>query len=209
MTASSHPAPRRSAPVRRRVLAIAAVTLLAGLLLLVLTRERQSPVAAIAEVPRPELELREGRWFRKGQSVAFTGRLVEHHESGGLKSRSVVSNGWLEGLSEGWHTNGQRQIQEHFHAGVSHGLRTKWYADGRKLSEVEVVDGKLAGKFRQWRPDGSLAEEVELKDGHPDGLSRAYYPSGSVKVEARLRAGQVVAQQSWKDGERAGDTPGN
>ena len=208
MTASSNPAPGRSAPVRRWVLALAVVTVLAGVLLLTICR-RQAPVAAIAEVPRSELELREGRWFRKAQGAAFTGWLVERDESGGLKSRSVVSNGWLEGLSEGWHTNGQRQVQEHFHAGISHGLRTKWYPDGRKLSEVEVVDGKLAGTFRQWNPDGSLAEEVELKDGHPDGLSRAYYPSGSVKVEARLRAGQVVAQQSWKDGERAGGSPDN
>ncbi len=80
-------------------------------------------------------------------------------------------------------------------------MRTKWYEAGRKLSEVQVVDGKLQGTFRLWNQDGALAEEVKLQDGHPHGLSRAYYPSGFVKVEARLQAGQVVDQQSWRDGE--------
>ena len=168
----------------------------------VVIRLRPGSGQTLPEVARNSVLLREGRWFLKGQTNALTGWLVEHYESGPLKARSLVSNGWLEGLSEGWHTNGQRQVEEHFRAGVSQGRRLKWNADGTKLSEAQIVDGKLHGTFRRWHPDGKLAEEMELQDGQPEGLSRAYFPSGFLKAEARLRAGKVLEQKFWPDGER-------
>ena len=39
---------------------------------------------------------------------AVHGNMVEYYAPGRLQSRSVVSNGLLHGLSEGWHTNGVR-----------------------------------------------------------------------------------------------------
>ena len=147
------------------------------------------------EARRDSLKLRDGLLYRPGETQPFTGSMTEYYPDGTLQSRSVVCNGLLHGVSEGWYTNGQRQVLEHFVAGVAHGPRTKWRPDGQKLSEAEVVDGRLEGMFRRWHENGALAEEIPMKAGEPDGVARAFNPDGSLKAEARLQAGQVLAQR--------------
>jgi len=162
-------------------LVVAGGIVILGVAGLVLMRPaRPVPVQSVAVVPqvlRSELQLREGRLYRVTETNAFTGWMLERYKSGTLRSRSAISNGMMQGLSEGWHTNGQPQIREHFQAGISHGQRIKYYPDGSKLSEVTVVEGKLEGTFRRWHPNGQLAERVELRAGTPDGDSKSYFPS--------------------------------
>lgn len=200
METSHNPPSARVASWRRILLPVALLAGLGGIILFV-TQQRQPAPPPLLEVHRSNLELRTGRWHLPAQTNGFTGMLLDTYDDGTLKSRSVVSNGLLEGRSEGWHTNGQPQVLEHFIAGVSHGLRTKWYPNGQKLSEVDIANGKLQGRFQRWHENGTLAEDVELSDGKPDGLSRAYYPSGFVKTEVRLSAGEIVEQKTWNDGE--------
>jgi len=152
-------------------------------------------------VKRRDLEIRDNHWYLPGQTNGFCGIVIDAYGSGERKSRSSVSNGLLEGLSCGWYTNGQLQVEEHFRGGVSHGLRTKWYANGRKLSEVSVARGKMEGLFRRWYENGQLAEEVELKAGLPDGLAKSFYSTGFKKSAVFLREGAVVRKEYWKDGE--------
>ena len=174
-----------------------------GILLCVLLYPRRSPrPAALLEVPRAQLTLLDGYLCQAGTNVPFTGVVTERYESGSLKCRSVVSNGLLEGLSAGWHTNGQQQIEEYFHAGVSHGHRTKWHENGNKQSEADIVKGNIQGVFRRWHPNGALAEEISMKDGQPDGLSRAYYPSGYLKAQVQLRGGETLEQRFWNEQEQ-------
>lgn len=157
--------------------------------------------APLPEVPRVALVLKDGRLHRPAQAAPFTGTVIERYPSGLLQSRSVVSNGLLQGVSEGWHTNGMLQVREHFVAGKSHGVRTKFYANGTKLSEAQIANGQLNGTFRRWHENGVLAEQIELVDDQPNGLSLAYYPSGCLKVRARMAGGKVVQMESFKDGE--------
>lgn len=193
-----------AAPVRKRpsmplVLVLLAAIGFSGWTLRTLSHEESVPVPEV-EVSRFRLALTDGRLCRVGQTIPFTGWLVEHYREGGPKSRSHVTDGRLEGVSEGWHTNGVLQVREHFRAGVSHGPRTKWFDSGKKLSEAGIVNGKLHGPFRRWHENGVLAEEMELKDGEPDGIARAWHPSGFVKAEVRLREGKPVEQRHWEDG---------
>ena len=159
------------------------------------------PVSAIVEVPRIELELRSARLYRIGATNPFHGWLVEFHRSGSRLSRSAVTNGQLHGLSQGWHTNGQLQVNEQFVEGVSQGRRTKWSAGGAKLSEASIVDGQLHGTYRRWHENGTLAEQIEFRAGQPEGVSLAYFESGFLKARAASRDGQVIKQEQWKDGQ--------
>jgi antitoxin component YwqK of YwqJK toxin-antitoxin module len=163
---------------------------------------RKDPVVRNDEASPSSLLLRDGRWYRQGGVQPFTGILSDYYPDGSRKSRSLVSNGFLEGLSEGWYSNGVKQVTEFYHAGVSHGTRTKWYDSGQKLSEVAIVDGKLEGIFSRYYEDGQLAESITLKNGLPDGPSSSYYPSGFLKAEARLAAGKLIEQKFWNDRER-------
>ena len=154
---------------------------------------------SLPEVPRAQLTLRDGCFYQAGANVPFTGFVTERYPGGGLKCRSVVSNGLLEGLSAGWHTNGQQQVEEYFHAGISHGHRTKWHENGSKQSEADIAEGKIQGLFRRWHDNGRLAEEITMNNGEPEGLSRAYYPNGQIKAEVELRHGEVVKRQYWDE----------
>lgn len=177
---------------------------LLGLALAGLVGCSPEPAAVLPEVPRASLALKDGKLFRPGQSAPFTGTVVEHYAPKQLQSRSVVSNGVLHGLSEGWHTNGVRQVEEHFVHGVSEGVRLKWYPNGAKLSEANIVGGKLNGIFRRWHETGRLAEQIELRDDQPHGESLAYFPSGCLKARVRMEAGKVVSREAFQDGEVPG-----
>jgi antitoxin component YwqK of YwqJK toxin-antitoxin module len=195
-----------SIPARYRFLRRSVLCLLLGCAVsatvVFLPRPKQNPQHAIEEASPGSLQMREGRWYCHGGVEPFTGILCDYYANGARKSRSAVSNGFLEGVSEGWHTNGQKQITEFYRAGISHGTRTKWHETGSKLSEVTVVDGKLEGTFYRYYEDGQLAESITLRNGLPDGPSCSYYPSGFLKVEARLANGRLIEQKLWNDGER-------
>jgi antitoxin component YwqK of YwqJK toxin-antitoxin module len=182
------------------------LVLVAGLWAFLDRMPQPSPPVTV-EVSRAYLTLKHGRLYRGKESRPFTGVMTEHYPTGVMKSRSVISNGVLAGVSEGWHTNGVMQVREHFKQGVSDGVRTKWHANGRKASETTVVSGKLDGRFLRWDEEGRILESIEMKAGEPDGVSTAWYPSGFVKARARMANGKVVEQQSWKDGEMKDTAP--
>ena len=75
----------------------------------------------LPEAADSELTMVEGRLVRSGETNAFTGWMTETYTNSTLKSRSAISNGLMHGVSEGWYTNGQIQVREHFVEGVSHG----------------------------------------------------------------------------------------
>lgn len=158
------------------------------------------PSVELSAVGASELILRDGRLYRTGEASAFTGFMVETYEGGGQKSRTTISNGLLQGLSEGWHTNGQLQVSEFFTEGKSHGVRTKYYNSGKKLSEATIVEGKIEGQFRRWHENERLAERIEMKNGVPHGVSFAYFPSGYLKAQTILSNGATVTQKFWRDG---------
>ncbi len=167
---------------------------------IVLVRRAPKETAPLPEVLASELSLREGRLYQTNQTQPFTGYVIDRYAEGTLKSRSKVEAGMLNGVSEGWHTNGVVQVREHFTNGVSHGLREKWYPSGTNLSAGEIVAGKHNGTFRRFHENGTLAEEVTMKNGEPDGLSSAFYPSGFLKAQVTVKGGKSTDQKSWKDG---------
>lgn len=138
-----------------------------------------------------------------GVSLGFTGAVNERfYADGQIQSRSmVISNEVMNGLSQGWYTNGVLQIRENYVDGVSHGLRTKWYSDGTKKSETDIVQGQIHGTFRSWHPDGSLSQDAAFKEGVPHGESVAYFPSGFLKARVIMGDGEVVEKTFWPDGE--------
>ncbi len=162
-----------------------------------LGREKTS----LPEVLRSELTSRDGLLFQELGTEPFTGFMIESYKDGILKSRSQVQEGLLHGVSDGYHSNGQLQVREHFEENASHGLRTKWFESGIKMSEATVVEGQLDGTFQRWDETGTLVEQIELRAGKAHGSSRAFYPSGYLKAQASMQDGEVINQQSWPDNE--------
>jgi hypothetical protein len=186
------------------LLPLSMLAALVVLLVLALRPAAPSHVPTLPELARTNLWRQNDCWCLKGETNRFTGILLDYYPDGTLESRSAVSNGLLQGLSEGWYTNRQLQVREYYRTNVSDGPRTKWYPDGHKQSEATVVLGKVQGTFRRWYENGRLAEEIPMRDGKIEGLGRTYYESGFLKSEVTIHDGKAVQANSWPDGERAG-----
>ena len=203
----NHPAGGSSGRRRLGLTVLAIGALFAGLLLIQSRYQKPPPPPPPAEVLRKDLTLRDGRFYQSGATNPFSGIVVELYQDGKTLARSSVSNGLLNGVSEGWHTNGQRQIIEHFKDGVSDGLRLKWFENGTNQSEAAIIQGKIEGTFRRWHENGQLAEQIEMKDGKPDGVALAYYPSGFLKARTRVEGGKTIDQKTWEDGQLKAPPP--
>ncbi len=171
------------------------------------------PGESLAVATLDELKKEENGLHFKSTGELFTGYLTEYYpvsktnqlqqvQDGGsqLKSRSVVRGGKLNGLSEGWYSDGQQQVVEIFVDGKSHGVRVKWHRNGWKAAEDSIEHGELNGVCRKWHDNGQLAEEMAMVDGQADGQARSWHPDGSQKAEVLLRKGKVVEQQFWEEG---------
>ncbi|SVD33749.1 uncharacterized protein METZ01_LOCUS386603 [marine metagenome] len=171
------------------------------------------PGESLAVATLDELKKEENGLHFKSTGELFTGYLTEYYpvsktnqleqvEDGGsqLKSRSVVRGGKLNGLSEGWYSDGQQQVAEVFVDGKSHGVRVKWHRNGWKAAEDSIEHGELNGVCRKWHDNGQLAEEMAMVDGQADGQARSWHPDGSQKAEVLLEKGKVVEQQFWEEG---------
>ena len=146
----------------------------------------------------------------KTSGELFTGHLVDYYtggETNRLKSRSVIRDGKLNGLSEGWYSDGQQQVSEIFVDGKSHGVRVKWHRNGQKSAEDAIVNGELSGSCRKWHDNGQLAEEMAMVDGQADGQARSWHPDGSQKAEVTLEMGKVIEQKFWEEGEKPAEAP--
>ena len=152
-----------------------------------------TPSPAFVELSRDQLLFTNRHLVRRGETNPFTGLMIDRYASGALRSCSTISNGLLNGVSHGWHTNGQLQVEEFFVDGVSHGTRTRWFTDGAKESEAPIAHGVIEGVFRKWHTNGVLAQQITLSNGVPQGLSRAWRPDGTLN-EVNLRDGMVTAK---------------
>lgn len=180
-------------------------------------------LAGCAEAPKEklplatieELQKEDDGLHLKSTGELFKGYLVEYYpatktnqldqvEDGvsQLKSRSLIRGGKLNGLSEGWYSDGQQQVSEIFVEGKSHGVRVKWHRNGQKAAEDAIVNGELNGPCRKWHDNGQLAEEMAMVDGQADGQARSWHPDGSQKAEVTLEMGKVVEQKFWEETEK-------
>jgi antitoxin component YwqK of YwqJK toxin-antitoxin module len=134
--------------------------------------------------------------FASGATEPFTGSVVEYYKNGQLKSKTEVAEGKLQGVSHGYFTNGQMQVEEFFTNGVSHGVRKKWHMNGTLLSEGEIMGGKFHGAFKKYHENGKLAQEVMLSNGVPHGVSRAWDTNGTLLNTVEMRNGEKVGEKA-------------
>src|SRR4051812_36454195 len=110
--------------VRKIALGCLCIAAMLAAALLILGRNARKP---LIEVERTALISKQGKLYLKNSDLSFSGVMLDHYPTGQIQSRSILVAGVLDGLSQGYYTNGQLQVEEHFKAGTSHGLRTKWY----------------------------------------------------------------------------------
>jgi len=151
------------------------------------------------ERTRADLDLRDGILYLHGSDAPFTGTLVEDYGKDSRKLAISIRNGRADGLSRGWHENGQMEVEETFAGGISNGVRTRWHVNGVKKSEASIVDGKITGRYVGWHDNGQKAAEVPMVDGMPHGLAEAWHPSGKLKSRVQLHHGVPGEKEFFPD----------
>ncbi len=202
---ASLPSNTQTTARKRRLAGFFVLTVLAAVLTHNSTRDLEEAQAKKPEpvsIARLRLVDREGRFYRLGAQIPFTGWMTDRFPTGALKLRSAVSDGRLQGESVGWFINGVREVCEHFRRGLPYGTRTTWHMNGQKRSEGLLVAGQQQGTYRQWHENGTLAAEAEFEAGKPNGLSRAWYPSGCLQAEALMKHGETQIRHVYPDGDR-------
>ena len=172
--------------------ALIVFTVLLGVGLTAYRALRRQPSVSLEQVSRNNLVLQSGRWMKTGETNVFTGLMVEFYPDGTLQSRSVVSNGLLHGVSEGWRTNGVLAVREAFLDGRSHGTRTKWDETGNRIAETDIRAGEIEGLHREWHTNGKPSLEVTMARGKAHGLARKWSLEGQLAGQWVLSNGAVV-----------------
>ena len=172
--------------------ALIVFTVLLGVGLTAYRALRRQPSVSLEQVSRNNLVLQSGRWMKTGETNVFTGLMVEFYPDGTLQSRSVVSNGLLHGVSEGWRTNGVLAVREAFLDGRSHGTRTKWDEAGNRIAETDIRAGEIEGLHREWHTNGNPSLEVTMARGKAHGLARKWSLEGQLAGQWVLSNGAVV-----------------
>ena len=172
--------------------ALIVFTVLLGVGLTAYRALRRQPSVSLEQVSRNNLVLQSGRWMKTGETNVFTGLMVEFYPDGTLQSRSVVSNGLLHGVSEGWRTNGVLAVREAFLDGRSHGTRTKWDETGNRIAETDIRAGEIEGLHREWHTNGNPSLEVTMARGKAHGLARKWSLEGQLAGQWVLSNGAVV-----------------
>jgi antitoxin component YwqK of YwqJK toxin-antitoxin module len=201
----SRPPNNQAIAKKRRLVGFLGLAVLASVLAYNSMRELEEAETKKPEpvsIPRLRLVNREGRFYRLGSQIPFTGWMTDQFPTGALRLRSAVSDGRLYGESVGWFTNGVREVCEHFREGLPSGIRTTWHMNGQKRSEGLLVAGRQQGTYRQWHENGTLAVEAEFEAGKPNGLSRSWYPSGCLQAEALMKHGEIQIRHVYPDGNR-------
>ncbi|NBV22483.1 MAG: toxin-antitoxin system YwqK family antitoxin [Proteobacteria bacterium] len=200
-----NPNPNPSTALRPRLLGWLMLAVVATIVAQSSTQQLEQAEATepgYASVARFRLAHREGKWYRPGGTVPFTGWVTDHFVGGPVKLRSAMVDGRLHGESTSWFANGVVELREHFQRGLPDGVRATFYANGQPRSVGRLAAGRQQGIYRQWHENGKLAVEAEFSEGKPHGLSRAWYPNGSLKAEALMSHGEVQARHAYPDGTR-------
>ena len=184
--------PGLGSPIQGRFRGLLVLGFLAGTILIFLLRPLKRDSVPPEQVSRNQLVLQQGRLMKTSQTNAFTGLMVEFYPDGTLQSRSVVSNGLLHGVSEGWHTNGVLAVTEIFVDGKSHGTRIKWDAASNRIAETTISAGQIHGSHREWYTNGQPALKMSMVDGKAQGLAQKWNPDASLAGQWVLSNGVVV-----------------
>ena len=97
------------------------------------------------EIPREELEVKNGIAYKNGASTAYTGKVVSFYENGKQKEETMFSKGKMEGPFTNWNEYGLPVLKGEWLNGKKNGIWTEYYDIGTKEFEGEYMDNEESG----------------------------------------------------------------
>jgi hypothetical protein len=97
------------------------------------------------------LEERDGLLFKLDSTTPFSGIHSWFHHNGQLAGLVSITNGVSDGPYETWHSDGRKDMEQHYDNGKLNGRRTVWYKNGQKYTQDHYKDNN--GEYADLTPE--------------------------------------------------------
>ena len=106
-----------------------------------------------------------------------------------------MKDGKSDGLTTGWHENGEKKIEGNWKHGKKNGIWYEWFKDGQKYLEKKYKDGTLVTAV-VWKPNGVKSVG---RDSPRSSLPYrySYYPKVTSSCIPSLKGRRTYRSIAW------------
>lgn len=143
------------------------------------------------------------QYFKKGDSIPFTGIGYKNFLLGKKKRTVPFINGIIHGKAINYYRDGHIASIELWDNGDPSGKYTAYYKSGAKELEIDIMFGEYNGKEISYFEDGSIFYECEWLHGKRNGCLKRYYGNGNTYSITIYENGKKVGETKYysKEGE--------
>lgn len=139
-----------------------------------------------------QLYYENGQLKEKGQFDEQQNRQGEwatYHENGTLKEVSQYKDNLLNGLSKGWHENGNPWFEYTLQMGKTEGKAITYFYNGLIRTEQQYKNDVKDGEEIEYTYQGILFAKANYREGKKQGLTTLYHPGGKVREQLNYTDG--------------------
>ena len=120
------------------------------------------------------------------------------HYGGKLKAEneSKPKDGWFRLY---WENDQLRYEWEYKDGQRADGISKGWHKNGQIKNIHTYKDGKKDGKWTEWHKNGQKSWERTSKDGKRDGLRTYWFENGKKMAEGTFKDGELISEQCWDE----------
>ncbi len=117
------------------------------------------------------LEERDGLLFKLHSTTPYSGIHSWFHHNARLAGLVSITNGVKDGAYQTWHSDGRKDMEQHYENGILNGRSIVWYKNGQKYTQDHYKDNRLHGVSTSWDPDGTVSSQMCFQDGEYSDLT--------------------------------------
>lgn len=104
-------------------------------------------------------------FYLKGETLPYTGVIVDYYENGQLREESNIGNGLRHGETVTYYENGQKESVVNYYAYMRHGKAVTYYENGNIKSMVGYKNDKPQGEWVLYYENGQIKSKGVYTDG--------------------------------------------
>jgi len=129
-------------------------------------------------VTEDQLENKDSKYYIKGETTPYTGKISSFFENGQPKIEGYIKNGYLDGTCMGWYKSGKRKLELVCNSDFNEKKITFYYENGQKMLVVYSKDKKAEGEETEWYKNGVIKSQKVYKDGKEHGKHIYWHNNG-------------------------------
>ena len=130
-----------------------------------------------------EVVLKEDGLYYTREGILYTGKQLEYHPNGNIKTELHINNGRINGNVYIFFEDGTKNEVRAYAHGVMHGQWITWDETGQKIAEANYLDGLKNGKWNVWDENGTLLYDMTYDMGKRSGTWRMFGEDGTLVSE--------------------------